>query len=148
MTLEEIMKQWEADSQIDQVNLDNAVIETAKLHSKYLELLNVNKMKLKKRQYQMDILRKDKWMYFGGKMTKQQMDSKGWNYDPFDGCNKPLKNEMDFWMKADKEVQEMQTKIDYSQMVVDALIDIMENIKWRNQSIRNIIDWRRFTSGD
>jgi hypothetical protein len=148
MTLEKIQEMWREDSAIDKVNLDQAVLDTANLHSKYLEILNSAKLRLKSRSYEMDCLKRDKWLYLGGKMTKQQMDDRGWQYDPFDGCTKPLKSEIPYWLDSDKEIQELKMRIDYQQTVVDTLIDIMENIKWRNSAIRNIIDWRRFTSGD
>ena len=36
MTLDEIHEMWKRDSQLDEMNLDNASRDAAKLHSKYL----------------------------------------------------------------------------------------------------------------
>ena len=46
--LEAILEMWKKDSEIDEMNLDESSRATAKLHSKYLELYTVNKLKLKK----------------------------------------------------------------------------------------------------
>jgi len=46
--LQTILEMWKKDSTIDELNLDESSRESAKLHGKYLELLSVNRMKLKK----------------------------------------------------------------------------------------------------
>ena len=46
--LETILEMWKKDSEIDEMNLDESSRQSAKLHGKYLELLSVNRLKLKK----------------------------------------------------------------------------------------------------
>ena len=48
MTLNEILEMWEKESQIDALNLDRASIDSAKLHAKYLSMLSIAKLKLKR----------------------------------------------------------------------------------------------------
>ena len=138
---------WEADSVIDEINLDETSIKSAKLHAKYLQLLSIAKLRLKKKEIEFDAMKKDKWLYFEGKMTKDQMDERGWKYDPFDGGTKPMKSNMDYYYKSDSDLTRLQSQIDYQKTLIDTLIDIMDNIKWRHQNIRNIIDWKKFTAG-
>jgi len=47
-TLEQIIEMWKKDCQIDELELDASSRESAKLHSKYLELYSINKLKLKR----------------------------------------------------------------------------------------------------
>ena len=138
---------WEADSVIDEINLDETSIKSAKLHAKYLQLLSIAKLRLKKKEMEFDAIKKDKWLYFEGKMTKDQIDERGWKYDPFDGGTKPMKSNMDYYYKSDSDLTRLQSQIDYQKTLIDTLIDIMDNIKWRHQNIRNVIDWKRFVSG-
>jgi len=145
--LEELLKNWEIDAVIDAVNLDDTSIASARLHSKYLELYSLSKLALKKKELAMAILKKDKWLYYNGKMTKDEMDSRGWGYDPFNGMAKPLKSDMDLFYNTDADVIKLQGGIEYAHAIVDALKDIMDNIKWRHTTIKNIIDHRRFVSG-
>ena len=35
----------------------------------------------------------------------------------------------------------------YFEAIEEALKEIMDTIKWRHQSIKNMIEWRKFTSG-
>ena len=54
---------------------------------------------------------------------------------------------MDKWYDADPVIQEQQAKIQYLEELTDTLKEILENIKWRHQTVRNMIEWRKFTSG-
>lgn len=147
MQLDELLQLWEKDSKIDEVNLDESSVKSAALHSKYLELYSLAKLQLKKRELSMANLRKDKWLYYNAKMTKEEMDERGWPYDPFHGMSKPLKSDMDMFYSTDPDIIKLQGQIEYQTTIVEALKDIMDNIKWRHTTIKNIIDWKRFTSG-
>lgn len=144
--LENIIEMWKKDSVIDEMNLGDASRESAKLHSKYLELYSVNKLKLRKLELDFKVLLRDKWSHYNGKLSKEEMDEKGWDYDPLNGLT-VLKGDMDKWYDADPLIQEAQLKIEYTKEVVDSLKEIMDNIKWRHQSIKNAIEWHKFTSG-
>lgn len=144
--LENIIEMWKKDAVIDEMNLGEASRESAKLHSKYLELYSVNKLKLKKQQLDFKVLLRDKWSHYNGKLSKEEIDEKGWSYDPMNGLT-VLKSDMDKWYDADPLIQEAQLKIEYTKEMVDTLKEIMDNIKWRHQSIKNAIEWHKFTSG-
>jgi hypothetical protein len=70
LTLENILEEWQTDCEIDENNLDKSSIEIAKLHAKYLEMLSITKLKLKKTELNQKILLKEKWLYYNGKMTE------------------------------------------------------------------------------
>ncbi len=137
---------WKEDSIIDEMKLDESSRDSAKLHSKYLEIYSVNKIKLKKLELDFKVILRDKFMHYNGKLSKEVMDEKGWEYDPLNGLT-VLKGDMDKWYNADPIVQSHQAKMAYQKELCDTLKEIMENIKWRHQNIKNMIDWRRFTSG-
>jgi len=50
MNLDDIFAMWKKDSQIDENNLDQATLENAKLHSKYLELHSNAKLQVKRKE--------------------------------------------------------------------------------------------------
>lgn len=144
--LENIIEMWKKDAVIDDMNLGDASRESAKLHSKYLELYSVNKLKLRKLELDFKVLLRDKWSHYNGKLSKEEIDEKGWDYDPMNGLT-VLKGDMDKWYDADPLIQEAQLKIEYTKEMVETLKEIMDNIKWRHQSIKNAIEWHKFTSG-
>ena len=144
--LEQILEMWKKDSVIDEMNLDESSRQTAKLHGKYLELLSVNRLKLKKANLDFKVLLRDKFMHYNGKLSQEELDNNGWDYDPLNGLT-VLKGDMDKWYDADPVIQEQQAKIQYLEELTDTLKEILENIKWRHQTVRNMIEWRKFTSG-
>ena len=146
MTLDEIHEMWKRDSQLDEMNLDNASRDAAKLHSKYLELHSHAKLHVKKLELDFKVLLRDKWLWYNGKMPKEKIDELGWKYDALDGL-KILKGEMDYYYDADQHIQEAQAKIELYKTQVETFKEILENIKWRHQTIKNMIEWRKFTSG-
>tara|TARA_B000000609_G_C24142850_1_gene332367 strand:- start:763 stop:1206 length:444 start_codon:yes stop_codon:yes gene_type:complete len=146
MDLKMILDMWSSDSVIGQSSLDESSRQTPILHAKYLELLSLAKLRLKKAEQDQKILLKDKWLYYNGKMDQDQIEDKGWKPDPFDGL-KILKGEMDYYYDADPEIQQSVEKIEYLKTIIDTLNEIMNNINWRHQTISNMIKWRIFESG-
>ena len=145
-SLETILEMWKKDSVIDKLELDQSARDSAKLHSKYLELYSVNKLRFKKLDLEFKVLLRDKFMHYNGKLTQAELDDKGWSYDPLNGLT-VLKGDMDKWYDADPLIQAHQAKMHYTQELIDTLKEIMENVKWRHTNIKNIIEWNKFTSG-
>ncbi len=146
MNIESILEMWKKDSVIDEMQLDEASRDSAKLHSKYLELHSISRLKLKKLELDFKPLLRDKFLHYGGKLSQVELDQKGWEYDPLNGLT-VLKGDLDKWYDADPLIQEQQAKIAHQQELVDVLKEILDNIKWRHQNIKNMIEWRKFTSG-
>lgn len=146
LRLEDVLKMWKEDSEIDELKLDEASRESARLHAKYLEMLSVTRLQLKKKESEYNTLLRDKFLWYNGKMSKDEMDARGWDYDPLNGL-KILKGDMDRFYNADADIQNSKMKIDYLKELVATLEEIISNIRWRHQTIRNAIEWQKFTSG-
>ena len=58
-----------------------------------------------------------------------------------------LKSDMDKYYDSDPIIQEHQKKIAYQEELCSTLKEILDSIKWRHQTIKNMIEWRKFTSG-
>lgn len=147
LTLEQILDEWKKDCVIEEFELDKSSRETPKLHSKYVELLSQAKLQKHRKELEFKTLLRDKFMWYNGKMDKNTIDDKGWEYDPFNGLTKPMKSDMDYFYNADPDIQRLQSAIEYWKTVIDTLSDIVSNITWRHQTISNMIKWRQFTSG-
>ena len=92
------------------------------------------------------ILLKNKWLWYNGKMPQERMDELGWSYDPLDGL-KIMKGEMDYYYDSDPDIQKSEEKIAYWKTVIDTLTDIVDSLKWRHQTVGNIIRWKTFEAG-
>lgn len=146
MNIDDIMKQWQADCVIDKNNLDEVSRQTPTLHAKYLQLLSEAKLRLRREEMKQKTLLKDKWLYYNGKLSQEEIDAKGWDYDPLNGL-KIMKGEMNYYYDSDKEIQDSELKIQYYKTCIDTLTDIVDSLKWRHQTIGNMIRWRIFESG-
>ena len=54
---------------------------------------------------------------------------------------------MDYYYDADPEIQKSEEKIEYYKNTVSVLTEIVDTIKWRHQTIGNMIKWKVFESG-
>ena len=147
MNIEEVLKMWKEDSIIDDLKLDDTTIRMARIHSKYLELITIAKIRRKKKDLDYKTLLKDKWLYYNGKLSKEQIDIFQWEYDPFGGLNKPLKGDMNYYYDSDTDIQKAQAALEYDKVLIETLEEIMNTIRWRHQNIGNIIKWRSFEAG-
>ena len=145
--LKKVHEMWQEDSTINNNQLDETSRQTPKLHSKYLQLWSTAKLELRRTEFEQKKLLKEKWLYYNGKMDQETLQQKGWDPDPFDGL-KILKGEMDYYYDSDPEIQKSEEKIQYWKTVIETLPEIIDNLKWRHQTISNIIKWKQFESGN
>ena len=146
MDLQAILADWKKDCEIEFNALDVASVETPRLHSKYLTMLSDSRLKLKDLEFRQKHLLKDKWQWYHGKMSQEEIEKKGWNPDPFNGL-RVLKGEMDYYYNSDPEIMKSEARILLQKEGCNVLKEILENIKWRHQTIGNAIRWKQFEAG-
>ena len=140
MTLEELQSQADKDLVIDDTELDTESLRTPILHNKYLQYYNKFNLLLKKSQWEERTLQREKWEYYTGKSDPSVYKEK-----PFD--LKVLKNDVHIYINADEDIHKVQAKIVYQEAIVNYLEQILRMINNRSFTIKNAIEWRRFTSG-
>jgi hypothetical protein len=145
MDLNGILEQWSQDCEIGH-NLDDASRETPKLHAKYLMLYSQSKLLLKREENRQHTLLKQKFLWYNGKMSQEETVENGWEPDPFDGL-KVMKTDMNYWYESDTQIQDSESKVVYYKTLVDTLKEIVDVLKWRSNTIKNIIEVRRFEAG-
>ena len=58
-----------------------------------------------------------------------------------------MKGDMDHYYNSDPEIQKSEEKVEYWKTVISTLQEIVDNVKWRHQTIGNIIRWKQFEAG-
>lgn len=144
MNIEQLQEMWSVDCQIDDDRLDKEAVRTPNLHSKYLNILIANKLKLAKIKADYNTLRQAKFRYYRGEMGKQELEDYGWQQ--WQGA-KPLKNEMDEFLSGDAELNKEYIKMEYLNAIVTFCESILSQIKSRDFQIKGAIDWKKFISG-
>ena len=145
MNLDDILKEWETDCQIGH-RLDEASQNTPQLHAKYLNYLTQTKLILKRSEALQNVLLKDKFLWYSGKLSRDEIDRHGWSHDPFDGL-KMMKTDLSYYYESDPELQASEAKIAYYKTMLETLKEIVDGLKWRHQTIKNIIEVRKFEAG-
>lgn len=143
MDIDELEKMWAEDAKIDETNLISESAKIPSLHSKYYKLyfrasMNVHKSKAKLKE-----LEKDKIEYYNGSMSPEDLKEKGWKPNPL----KILRNDMDRYIQADKEIINLCLKIDYENGIAKFLEDVIRQINNRNFVLKNMIDFLKFKNG-
>ena len=140
--LEQILKYWENDSQMDQTEPSKELLKIPVLHSKYLNILTKHKIASKKAHFDYLRMRKVKWEYFNGKMSKEELDEYGW--EPFQFA---LKSDINTYLEADADLIKLLEKKVYHEEVISVIESIMNELKQRTWQLRDFISWEKFVNG-
>lgn len=143
MTLDEIRTELERDMALDQAALDLESLKIPQLHSKYLNFLMDERLVQRKTEADYSVLLRAKWEYYTGKMSQEELDSRGWQ--PF--ALKILRQDIDLYLDSDQDLIKLQQKTHYQKEKVALLEEVVKELNSRHWKIRNAIEWRKFTNG-
>lgn len=140
MDLEQLQNETDKDLNINDIELDLESLKTPQLHNKYLKYLTKFKLLLTRAEDEYRIVKRVKWEYYTGKADQQVYIDRPFNF-------KLLKVDVPQYIDSDPEVQKLNQKVKYLETVVDFLDRTLRQITNRTFTIKNAIDWKRFTSG-
>ena len=140
MTLEELQLEADKDLKINDTELDLESLKTPQLHNKYMKHYTKFRLLLTRTEDELRTMKRDKWEYYTGKADPSVYQAK-----PFD--LKIMRTDIDKYLEADEDIQKLSQKIAYLITVVDFLDKTIRVIVNRTYTIKNAIEWRRFTSG-
>jgi hypothetical protein len=140
MDLEKLQEQADKDLKINDTELDLESLKTPQLHNQYMKHLTKYKLMLSRAETEYNTLKREKWEYYTGKA-----DASVYAEKPFD--LKILRTDIDKYLDSDEDLQKQKQKVDYLDTTVDFLDRTIRQIGNRGFTIKNAIDWRKFTSG-
>jgi hypothetical protein len=140
MDLEQLQELADKDLKINDTELDLESLKTPQLHNKYMKHLTKFKLLLTRAEDEYRTIKREKWEYYTGKADPAVYQLKPFNL-------KILKQDVDKYIEADEEIQKATQKVKYLETVVDFLDRTIRQVSNRTFTIKNAIDWRKFTSG-
>lgn len=143
MRIEEIRKMVEADVLINQSALNNEASIIPQIHNKYLCIHTDEKLVLTKLENDLKILLRDKWLYYSGKMSQEQLMERKW--EQFD--LNILRTDLDRFIQADQDIIQMESKCILQREKVNYLEQIVKLISNKIWNIRAMLDWIKYTQG-
>ena len=143
-TLDSILAEWSNDSKIDRIELGDAAAKTSTLHAKYFQIYMVERAKLMQLQQKYAKLKKLRFEYWDGKLSKEELDQHKWEPQPL----KILKQDLAMYLEADEVLSDMTLKVGMQAEKVNLLESIIRHVDQRmGFAIKSAIDWERFRSG-
>ena len=139
--LEKIQGMWEKDSIIDPDNLHTESLNTPVLHAKYHDMFNNILLLKKKAEQQKRNIRHQKYEYYTGKA-----DPDVYVENPFPKKIRD-KDTLQKYMDADESLSQSSLKVEYYDVMLSYLQDILKMIHNRNYQIKNAIEFMRFNAG-
>jgi hypothetical protein len=143
MKLNEILQEWQKDSHLDDINLDNAALSIAMLHHKYFNILSRERLLLRKKENDFKTLKLEKYEFLTDGPTQEQID-KGWKL-PAKG--KILRSDVNMYIDGDSDIIRANLDFAYQQEKIDLLESIIKTIGNLGFHVKSAIDFRRMQSG-
>jgi len=141
MDIDTIKDMWKKDSIIDPDNLHQESLNIPILHGKYYDLYNTILLLKKKADQQRKNIRHERYEYFSGKA-----DPEVYIENPFPKKIRD-KDTMMKYLDADEKLSNSSLKLEYYEVMLGYLTDIIKMIHQRNYQIKNAIDYQKFISG-
>ena len=132
---------WEKDSKIDIDNLHTESLNIPVLHAKYYDIYNNFMLLRKKAEQQKKNTRHERYEYYSGKA-----DPDVYIKDPFPKKIRD-KDTMNKYLDADERLSNVSMKIEYYDVMLRFIEEILKHITNRTYQIKNSIEFMRFTSG-
>ena len=140
--LDDVLKMWADDSNIDRTEPGKALIDIPKLHSKYLNILSQHRLLVKDAEFKYNRMKKLKWEYYTGKLDDSQLKNYGWEPFPY-----VLKSEITTYLESDEDINKhVANKIVHDE-IVDICTSIMKELNSRTYQLRSFIDYEKFIQG-
>jgi hypothetical protein len=140
--LEQILKLWEKDADIDQTEPGKELIKIPKLHNQYLSILTKHKIASKKAHFDYLRMRKVKIEYYSGRMDQEDLEKYGWQPFAF-----VLKSDINAYLEGDTDLIKLLEKKVYHEEAVSVVESIMSELKQRTWQLRDFISWEKFIGG-
>jgi len=131
----------EKDLEIDETEIDRAVLDTPKIHSRWNNYFGNETLYLNSVIQLREAVKLERWKYYMGKQTDQYYARNGIVHE------KILKTDVDRYMNADPKMALVVELHTAQKMVVEYIERTIKEIQSRNFHCRVAVDWRKFVSG-
>ncbi len=141
-SLENLMEQWEKDSEVDSTEPGKEILRIPILHNKYNKFMSLHNLAAKRASFEYDRVKKLKWMYFTGKLDQEELDKLGW--EPF---RFTLKSDISVYLDGDDDLNKLKRKKAYHDEAASFCTHVMKELNNRTWQLKEYMSWERFIQG-
>lgn len=143
MNVEQIVKEWDKDSKIDETELGMESAKIPQVHNKYLKIFMGERIALFKLKAESKKTRRKLLEYYLGELDQDELQEIG--RQQF--FKKLLKNEVDTYIESDDMMIQANLQLGMQEEKVGYLESIIKSINNRGFQIKSAVDWAKFTTG-
>jgi hypothetical protein len=143
MKTDDLIVEWERDSEIDKTELGKESLRIPQLHSKYLKEFYMAKALHTKLNGDYKKLLKLKHQYYQGILPEEDLKEFGWNPQPL----KILKSDIPMYLESDEDLQTIQQRITLTEDKIEIIENIIRTLNNRGYLIKNAVEWEKFKMG-
>ena len=145
LTIQDTISTWEEDCKINDLELSKELSKVPNLHAKYVEVMTNNMVKAKKIAGQIKKMRKNKFLYYTGKLNSDPdaLNKLGW--EPLQ--EKVLKSNVNIYIDGDDDVIELEAQMTEAEQLAELARSILWQISDRTKQLRAKMDFEKFTMG-
>lgn len=142
MDIVDLQKEVQEDLRINPSALEHELIKTPSLMNKYLRYHYDSKVLIERANSKLSELFLNRMKYYQGLGESYEYKEKPFNYE--------IKNQksLEIYLSADEDLTSRKEKLSEFEAVRDYLYEIIQTIKYRNNSIQSMIELRKFESGE
>ena len=132
---------WEKDSRMDMDNLHDESVKIPQLHQKYYTLYTTIKLLKAKSIDTLNKTRLERYNYYSGKASAETYVEEPFPYKVRD------KESMSLHLNADTKLSTIKLKVDYYDVMLEYLEDILKMLHNRGYQLKSAIDFLKFQAG-
>lgn len=140
--LDELLEMWRKDSVIDRTEPGKELTNIPQLHSKYLNILSKHRLLSKEAEFKYNKMRKIKWEYYTGKLSKEDLEKYGWDPFPY-----TIKSELATYLDSDDDLNKHVASKMLHDEIVEVCQSILKELNSRTYQLRDFISWEKFING-
>jgi len=143
-TLDEILTEWDRDSVVDETKIGHEAARNPMIHSKYIRMLSVSKLQLRKSESDYLKARKIHSRYFRGELNREELDELGWSQ--YQGRH-PTIAAMDELLNTAPELIKLTDRISYHTVCKESLESILKEINSRTWNLKTSLEYQKLING-
>ena len=143
MNYDAISRLWKDHANIDITNLAEESAKVPNLHAKFYDIYSKENIKLTQMELNHEKLYRLKNEYYSCRITDQDLKANGW--EPFN--LRLLKDDLKMYINSDQDIIDSLLKICIQREKTEFLKSIIDQINKRSFTIKNSIDFLKWSGG-
>ncbi len=143
MKLEELMKEWEDDANINRLDLTGASLDVPKLHAKYFRIYMGERARLIQWMNDLKVMKLEKYEFY--------VDGPHSESDPsweLPAKGRILKADVERYLDGDKHLIDLASRVELQKEKIKFLESIISSLNFRPNTIKNAIEMIKFEAGE